>query len=128
MPTLQRAWGAIRLISVPSNRIAPAFGRYAPGIKLKSVVLPAPFGPISPTISPASTLKSTALTAARPPNERETLLSLSSTWPPHGAFRPARARVGPPTPAAVLTCKHGASRRTSPETSPESTADHNIAP
>src|SRR4051794_26721415 len=34
---------------------------------LKNVVLPAPLGPISPTIAPSSIVKSTLLTATRPP-------------------------------------------------------------
>src|SRR6185437_10204787 len=35
---------------------------------LKNVVLPAPFGPISETIAPRGTVKSTSLLATRPPN------------------------------------------------------------
>src|SRR5512142_344272 len=35
---------------------------------LKIVVLPEPFGPISPWISPGLTLRETSLTATRPPN------------------------------------------------------------
>ena len=35
---------------------------------LKNVVLPAPFGPIRLTIEPRSIVKSTSLTATRPPN------------------------------------------------------------
>jgi len=42
-----------RLLS--PNRTAPESGLYSRVITLKSVVLPAPFGPISPTICPAST-------------------------------------------------------------------------
>src|SRR4051794_29190225 len=35
---------------------------------LKNVVLPAPFGPISETIAPRGTVKSTSFEATRPPN------------------------------------------------------------
>jgi hypothetical protein len=34
----------------PSNSTSPSFGRYNRVITLKAVVLPAPFGPIKPTI------------------------------------------------------------------------------
>ena len=47
-----------------------------PVIRLKSVVLPAPFGPISETISPSLTSMSRSETTRRPPNESETLLEL----------------------------------------------------
>src|SRR5262245_9242182 len=45
----------------------PAVSGKQPLSRLKQVVLPAPFGPIRPTISPSSTLMSTRLTAASPP-------------------------------------------------------------
>lgn len=43
-------------------------------MQLKSVVLPAPFGPIKPTISPFSILIETSLRATYPPNPLVTLL------------------------------------------------------
>src|SRR5438309_2534424 len=49
-----------------------------PVIRLKSVVLPAPFGPITLTISPSSTPRSRSDTTASPPNESETPRSSSS--------------------------------------------------
>ena len=39
---------------------------------LKSVVFPAPFGPIRPWISPTATSRSTASSAWRPPKRTET--------------------------------------------------------
>ncbi len=54
-------------ISVPSSRMLPAFGRSSPMISFITVDLPEPFGPISPTISPARTVKPIDLAATRPP-------------------------------------------------------------
>src|SRR5438309_1967210 len=66
-----------------------------------------------PTIWPTSTRRSTALTAARPPKERETLISSRSTASPRARTAPPRARVGPPTPAAALQCSVETSRQPS---------------
>src|SRR3954463_5346504 len=44
----------------------------SPAITLKSVVLPAPFGPRMPRRSPGVTSRSTSLTARRPPKRRPT--------------------------------------------------------
>ena len=52
---------------LPANTIAPLVGGRKPLNRLKQVVLPAPFGPIRPTISPVSTMRLRLLTAARPP-------------------------------------------------------------
>ena len=46
-----------RLTSSPSSSTVPRSGRSTPSTQLKNVVLPAPFGPISPTRSPASTVE-----------------------------------------------------------------------
>jgi len=43
-----------------------------PLMTLKSVVFPAPFGPMTLTISPSPTLKLTSLSARKPPKERLT--------------------------------------------------------
>src|SRR3954468_14966113 len=48
-------------------------------MRLNSVVLPAPFGPIRPRISPSLTTRSTVRTAMSPPNARETFFSSRST-------------------------------------------------
>ena len=56
--------GASAVMSSPRNTICPALGFAVPVIRLSSVVLPAPFGPIRPRISPARTSKLTSLTAA----------------------------------------------------------------
>src|ERR1700712_1731964 len=52
----------------PSNVTVPEVGRYTPVIALKHVVLPAPFGPIRPRISPRLMSNVTASNAVRPPN------------------------------------------------------------
>src|SRR5690242_3508874 len=47
--------------------IDPAVGASAPAMRLKSVVLPAPFGPMRPAISPSLRSKETSATATAPP-------------------------------------------------------------
>ena len=50
----------------PAKVIEPPSGSKTPAIMLNSVVLPAPFGPMTPQISPASTSNDTSSTATRP--------------------------------------------------------------
>jgi len=52
--------GRSPVIARPSKRTSPVSGARKPVTRLKSVVLPAPFGPMSPTIAPASTSKLTS--------------------------------------------------------------------
>src|SRR5205085_11795974 len=52
--------------SSPSKRIVPSLGLNAPAIRLNKVDLPAPFGPIRPTISPRPTEIETSEFAVRP--------------------------------------------------------------
>src|SRR5439155_20183639 len=54
-------------MSRPSARSCPEVGGVTPEIALNRVVLPAPFGPMMPTSSPAAKLASTASTAVSPP-------------------------------------------------------------
>src|SRR5215813_6287905 len=76
-------------MSSPSKTIEPRVGRKKPVKRLKQVVLPAPLGPIRPTISPLSTVRSTLLTAASPPKSRvSSRVSRSAT----GSGRRARRR------------------------------------
>ena len=58
----------------PRKVTAPRVSGSTPVIRLKVVVLPAPLGPIRPTISPALIWKLTSLTATRPPNALRTVL------------------------------------------------------
>src|SRR4051812_39333151 len=68
MPLLMIRCGDRPAISAPSNRIEPAVAGSVPDSRLKIVLLPEPFGPIRPRISPRSTLNETLLTAVKPPN------------------------------------------------------------
>src|SRR5689334_296286 len=54
-------------MSSPSNRIEPAVGCRVFVRRLKQVVLPAPLGPIRAWIDPRRILRSTLLTALKPP-------------------------------------------------------------
>ena len=51
--------GGAPAIGSPRNRTAPSRGDRRPAIVLSSVDLPAPFGPMIATISPASTRRPT---------------------------------------------------------------------
>src|SRR4029077_10739835 len=53
-----------------------------PESMLKIVLLPDPFGPIRPTISPRSTLNDTLLTAVNPPKRFESPLTVSTSDTP----------------------------------------------
>src|SRR5437870_7391513 len=64
-------------------------------MQLKTVVLPAPFGPIRLTISPAAIWKLTASTASRPPKRQVSWRTLSSGW--------AVVRGPDPASGAVVT-------------------------
>src|SRR5690606_3848506 len=55
------------VISRPSRKMRPELGLVSPKIMLKMVVLPAPLGPSSPTISPRLAWKSTPWTTVRRP-------------------------------------------------------------
>ena len=96
MPRLMMRCGASPEISVPSNCIDPADGANVPDSMLKIVLLPEPFGPIRPRISPCSTLNDTWLTAVKPPN-RFTKPSTTSTTVPYVAkrFRAKGYRLAP---------------------------------
>ena len=85
MPLLMMRCGATPAISAPSNRIDPAVGTSVPDSMLKIVLLPEPFGPIRPRISPFSTRNDTLLTAVKPPNRFTNPSTVStpnfSAWP-----------------------------------------------
>ena len=64
------------VMSRPSNRIEPEVGAKKPLIRLKKVVLPAPFGPITARSSPGSTVIDTSRTATRLPKRLADVLDL----------------------------------------------------
>src|SRR5687767_12783375 len=66
-PRAQITSGAKPRSEVPTKRMSPASGRTNPEIWANRVVLPAPFGPISAEIEPASTVSDTAFVATTPP-------------------------------------------------------------
>ena len=68
--------GRLRVMSWPSKRTRPRLAGCTPVIMLISVVLPAPFGPIRPRISPCATEKLTPSTALSPPKRRDTSSSV----------------------------------------------------
>src|SRR3954471_1564878 len=72
MPSFARALGESCVISSPWNSTVPALGGKSPEITLKSVVLPAPFGPRMARRSPGATSRLTSRTACKPPNRRPT--------------------------------------------------------
>ena len=63
--------------SRPSRRILPLVALVIPVIRLKSVVLPDPFGPMTLTSSPWLTGRSRFPMTLRPPNASETPRSAS---------------------------------------------------
>src|ERR1700752_2790261 len=66
MPACATRYAGRPAISRPRKRTEPALGLSAPAIRLKVVLLPEPFGPMRPRISPSATSKETFLTARKP--------------------------------------------------------------
>ena len=77
-PRLTIAFGRRPTSSWPSSRTEPVNGSMKPDIRLNTVVLPAPFGPIRPRISPWFNTKERSDTARRPPKSLERLLTSSN--------------------------------------------------
>src|SRR5689334_17087137 len=82
MPRLTTAGFVRRSMRSPRKRTCPAVGRSAPTRQEKSVVFPAPFGPMMPKTSPSFTSKSTADSASRPPKRFESCRTSSMDEPP----------------------------------------------
>src|SRR5512146_3142651 len=68
MPSRQSCAALRPVTSSPRKRTVPALGRRKPDRTLRSVVLPAPFGPTMPTASRGSRLKSTSSSTTSAPN------------------------------------------------------------
>ena len=67
IPFAAIASGGSPAISAPWKRMAPEVGAKKPASELKTVVLPAPFGPMRPAISPSRIVKLTSSLAVSPP-------------------------------------------------------------
>src|SRR5437667_225439 len=70
--------------SRPKSAIDPPSGRRWPDTQFSRVVLPAPFPPMRPTISPSPTRKETPSSTCRPPKEGETPSTTSGSAPGMG--------------------------------------------
>src|SRR5262245_4282171 len=66
IPRRQRSCGAIPVMSCSLKITRPVSGRRCPVMRLKSVVFPAPLGPMMALIDPAGTVKLTPPTAWKP--------------------------------------------------------------
>src|SRR5262245_35442922 len=106
MPAMQRSCALARVMSAPLRRISPLSASRLPAIRLKSVVLPAPLGPMMPTASPRATPRSTASAALTEPKDLERPLisrsiaarQLEPPVIPDGALRAKGERRSDPGP------------------------------
>ena len=73
-------------------RCVPASGAITPAIRLNSVVLPAPFGPITAKIAPSGTAKLTSATARSPLKFFETFVDLQERGHRHASGVSRRPR------------------------------------
>src|ERR1039457_6350668 len=101
MPCRATTCGRWPTISRPSKRTDPRVGLATPLIRLITVDLPAPFGPIRPVIVPRRTSKVASCTARTPPKWQAAALAPARACGgpahPHGAASPAPGpRPGPP--------------------------------
>src|SRR6266850_5574668 len=82
MPSRQRSCGAMPVTSRPLKLMLPASGRRWPVIRLKSVVLPAPLGPMMALTEPRGTEKLTPPTAWKPSKLLRSSRTSSTRRPP----------------------------------------------
>src|SRR5258707_3945594 len=80
----------------PSKRIAPASARKNPLMRLAAVLLPAPFGPISPVILPRATVNEQSSTARRPPKALTRCCTSNRMGVDSAASREAACHVSAP--------------------------------
>src|SRR5689334_20763471 len=78
MPSRHRAAAFSRVTVRPANRTSPAPGARSPEMRPNRLVLPAPFGPTMPTVSPAPTARDRSSAMTTRPNRFVTLSSSSS--------------------------------------------------
>ena len=72
MPSAAMRCGAVAVSGWPSNRMLPSLKLYRRERQLKSVVLPAPLGPMSPAIVPGRTANEIRSSAVMPPKRTVT--------------------------------------------------------
>ena len=77
----------LRDVLARGNWMRPALACSAPVSRLNIVLLPAPFGPIRPRISPALRSKLTLLTAVSPPKVLTAFSTFRIRVPPSGSAR-----------------------------------------
>src|SRR5512135_3839965 len=100
MPSPTARWGAMPVMSRPLNSTRPAVGFTKPVMRLMRVLLPEPFGPITPRASPGRRSKETSFTASTLPKAFSSPRTRSS-GSPSAAIR--RLLDGhPPLELAVL--------------------------
>jgi len=89
----------------PLKAMVPPETLRVPSMRLSTVLLPAPLGPMSPMISPSSTDTLTLLTAANPPKCRERSLTsrIAMTVNASPGLSPAAMPVAPAVGGAVLS-------------------------
>ena len=116
MPSARSRATAARRFAGRGSCTLPAVGSSTPVIRLNIVLLPAPFGPISATISPARTSSDMSLTATRPPKCLRALVDLQQHLARgrHVALRERAAPPAGPTRALRATGSQRASAGHSP--------------
>src|SRR5215471_18414923 len=94
MPAASASRAERNCTGTPSSRMAPSYSACTPAMIFISVLLPAPFSPTRPWISPAFRAKSTSLRACTPPNDLQMPDSSSSGTPPASTAIGSLRRVG----------------------------------
>src|SRR6187549_2858302 len=97
MPRAAISLAGVAEMSWPWSRIAPAVGLSAPEIMFSMVVLPEPFGPISPSTSFFASSNDILSTATRPPKRLVTRSTRNAAVPGD-----ALGIVGLPAPKQTL--------------------------
>ncbi len=122
MPSCERRATLCLSMASPSSSMLPADTLTNPVIASMSVVLPAPFGPIKPRISPGSTLIDTSSRATTPPNRPlrlRTCSDLGGARSTGAASRRAAASTAVPGEAGVSAdVRAGASVGAGPRSPP----------
>ena len=79
-PRAARRSGECAVMSSPSRRIRPSSGFVNPEMRSKIVVLPAPFGPIRPRISPSPQVEAGVVDGADPAEALDEPVDLEHDW------------------------------------------------